>query len=403
MEELSVGRPSTYASIIGTIQDRDYVRKRGSALVPTWTAFAVTKLLEHNFRHLVDYEFTAHMEDDLDEIAKGHEAREPWLRSFWFGNGQPGLARLVDQGRADIDPAAVNSIPIGSDEAGVEIVVRNGRYGPYLQYGEQRASIPDDVAPDELTVARALELLAAPGGDEPIGSDPATGLPVYVKTGRFGPYVQLGDADTLPEGEKPRMASLFKSMSPDTVTIDDAQVLLSLPRLVGVDPNTGEEISALNGRYGPYVKRGAETRSLESEEQILTIGLAEAVERLAAPKYGPGSRRSAPSTLRELGDDPASGKPIVMREGRYGPYVTDGETNASLRKGDDVDDLTLERALELLAERRARGPAKPRRGAKKKAATKKATAKKATAKNAAAAANKTAAKKQTPAKKKATK
>jgi DNA topoisomerase I len=389
MEELSVGRPSTYASIIGTIQDRDYVRKRGSALVPTWTAFVVTNLLERNFRHLVDYEFTAHMEDDLDEIAKGNEAREPWLRSFWFGNGQPGLSHLVDQGRADIDPAAVNSIVIGTDDAGADIVVRNGKYGPFLQYGEQRASIPDDVAPDELTVTRALELLAAPAGDEPIGTDPDTGLPVYVKTGRFGPYVQLGDAETLPEGEKPKMASLFRSMSPESVTLEDAQRLLSLPRVVGVDPSTGEEITALNGRYGPYIKRGAaETRSLDSEEQIFTVELADAIERLAAPKYGPGSRRSAPTTLRELGDDPATAKPIVVRAGRYGPYVTDGETNASLRKGDEVDELTMDRAIALLAERRARGPAKPRRAtkkttkaaAKKKAPAKKAAAKKATAK-----------------------
>jgi DNA topoisomerase-1 len=379
MEELSVGRPSTYASIIGTIQDRDYVRKRGSALVPTWTAFVVTTLLERNFRHLVDYEFTAHMEDDLDEIAKGNEAREPWLHSFWFGNGQPGLSRLVDQGRADIDPAAVNSIVIGHDDAGADVVVRNGKYGPYLQYGEQRASIPDDVAPDELTVARALELLAAPAGDEPIGADAETGLPVYVKTGRFGPYVQLGDADTLPEGTKPKMASLFRSMSPESVTLEDAQRLLSLPRVIGDDPATGEEITALNGRYGPYIKRGAETRSLDTEEQIFTVELAEALERFAAPKYGPGSRRSAPTTLRELGDDPATAKPIIVREGRYGPYVTDGETNASLRKDDDVDALTLDRAIELLAERRARGPAKPRRAAKATTKTAKATKKSAKA------------------------
>jgi DNA topoisomerase-1 len=295
------------------------------------------------------------------------------LRAFWFGNGQPGLSLLVDQGRADIDPAAVNSIVIGHDDAGVDIVVRNGKYGPYLQYGEQRASIPDDVAPDELTVARALELLAAPAGDEPIGDDPETGLPVYVKTGRFGPYVQLGDTESLPEGTKPKMASLFRSMSPESVTLEDAQRLLSLPRVVGVDAATGEEITALNGRYGPYLKRGAETRSLDTEEQIFTVALAEAIERLAAPKYGPGSRRSTPTTLRELGDDPATAKPIVVRSGRYGPYVTDGETNASLRKDDDVDALTLDRAIELLAERRARGPAKPRRAAKKATKATKAT------------------------------
>jgi DNA topoisomerase-1 len=386
LEELGVGRPSTYASIIGTIQERDYVRKRGSALVPTWTAFAVTNLLEDKFAHLVDYAFTANMEDDLDEIAARHQEREPWLRAFWFGNGRPGLAQLVDEGRAEIDPAAINSIPLGDDPDGTEIVVRNGRYGPYVQRGDDRASIPDDLAPDELTVDRALELLARSPGDEPIGSDPDSGLPVYVRSGRYGPYVQLGDAETLPAGEKPKMASLFKTMSPDAVDMADALRLLSLPRMVGVDPGTGEEITAQNGRYGPYLKRGKETRSLDNEDQIFTVTLDEAVERLAAPKYGPGSRRSpAAATLRELGDDPVTGKPLVVRSGRFGPYVTDGEANASLRRDDDVDELTLERASDLLAERRAKGPARPRRttkkaSAKKAGASKKAGAKKATAK-----------------------
>ncbi len=392
LEALGVGRPSTYATIIGTIQERGYVRKRGTALVPTWTAFAVTNLLEGNFGHLVDYAFTARMEDDLDEIAAGHQQREPWLRAFWFGNGEPGLARLVEEGRTKIDPVAVNSIPIGTDPDGRQIVVRNGKFGPYLQRGEERASVPEDEPPDELTVERAIELLAKPNGVEPVGAHPDSGLPIYVKSGRFGPYVQLGDPDTLPEGEKPKMTSLFKSMSPETVTLDEALMLLSLPRLVGTDPATGEEIAAQTGRYGPYIKRGDETRSLDDEAQIFTVTLAEALARLAAPKYGPGSRRAAPANLRELGVDPATGKPMVVKSGRYGPYVTDGETNASLRKGDDVDALTDERAAELLAERRAKGPAtRPRRTAKnatakmataKKTAAKEATAKKATAKKA---------------------
>jgi DNA topoisomerase-1 len=375
LEELGVGRPSTYASIIGTIQERDYVRKRGTALVPTWTAFVVTKLLEGNFGHLVDYAFTAHMEDDLDEIAARRQEREPWLRTFWFGNGTPGLAQLVEQGRSEIDAAAVNAIPLGVDDDGVEIVVRPGRYGPYVQRGDERASIPDDIAPDELTVDRARELLAArPGTEEPIGADPDTGLPVYVKAGRFGPYVQLGDAETLGD-EKPKMASLFKTMSPETLTMDDALRLLSLPRIVGTDPATGEEITALNGRYGPYVKRGKETRSLDDEEQLFTVTLEEAVERLAAPKYGAGSRRGGSATLRELGDDPETGKPVVVKSGRYGPYVTDGETNASLTKDDEVESITIERAADLLAVRRAKGPAKPRRATKKATKAKKGTAK----------------------------
>src|SRR5918994_825167 len=265
LEDLGIGRPSTYASIMQTIQDRGYVWKKGQALVPSWSAFAVVNLLESHFSAEVDYSFTARMENDLDEIAAGQRARVPFLQAFWFGNGTPGLTSLIDGAMANADPAVINAIPVGKDDDGTEVVVRNGKYGPYVKRGDDTASVPDDVAPDELTVARALELLAAPKGDEPIGTHPESGLPVFVKTGRYGPYVQLGDADTLPDGTKPKMSSLFKSMAPTTVTLEEAVRLLELPRTVGSDPATGEEIVALNGRYGPYVKKGDDSRSLASE------------------------------------------------------------------------------------------------------------------------------------------
>jgi DNA topoisomerase-1 len=298
---------------------------------------------------------------------------------------------LVNDHIADIDPAEINTIPIGVDESGCAIVVKPGKFGPYVRRGDDTASVPEDLPPDELTVARALELLAAPKGTEPIGTDPETALPVYVKTGRYGPYVQLGDADTLPDGDKPQMASLFASMSPETVTVDDALRLLSLPRVLGVDPDDGEEITAQNGRYGPYVKKGKESRSLESEEQIFTVTLDDAAKLLAQPKQY-GRKRAAPAApLRELGDDPVSGKPVVVRDGRFGPYVTDGETNASLRRGDDVETITLERAADLLQTRRDAGPSTRGRGrkaaAKKTAGAKRAagsTKKAASAKKAAA-------------------
>jgi DNA topoisomerase-1 len=396
MEELGVGRPSTYASIMQTIQDRGYVWKRGTALIPTWTAFAVVALLEQHFGHLVDYAFTARMEDDLDEIATGQQARGPWLARFWFGNGTPGLSGLIEEGLTEIDAAEINSIRIGEDDYGEPVVVKPGRFGPYLKRGDDTASVPDAIAPDELTVGRALELLAAPKGDKPIGDDPTSGLPVYVKSGRYGPYVQLGDVDTLPDGEKPKMASLFRTMTPDTVTVEDATRLLSLPRVVGTDDD-GEEIVAQNGRYGPYIKKGKDSRSLESEEQLFTVSLDEARRLLAEPKRR--GRQAAPAAaLRELGTDPVSGQPVVLREGRYGPYVTDGETNASLRRDDDVETITLDRAAELLQARRDAGPARGRRPTKatgaKKAAGKKAPAKKTTAKKAAA--KKTTAKKTAP-------
>jgi DNA topoisomerase-1 len=399
LEELGIGRPSTWASIMQTIQDRGYVWKKGTALVPSWSAFAVVQLLEGHFAEEVDYTFTARMENQLDEIATGSRDREPFLRAFWFGNGSEGLTTIIDHAMANADPAVVNAIPLGKDADGELIVVRNGRYGPYVKRGEDTASVPADLPPDELTVARALEILAAPKGDEPIGTDPETGRPVYVKTGRFGPYVQLGDADTLPDGEKPKMSSLFQTMSPADITLEDALRLLSLPRTVGTDAESGEQIVALNGRYGPYLKKGKETRSLATEDDLFTVTVQDALRLFAEPKRR--GRAAAAAPLRELGDDPVSGKPVVIREGRYGPYVTDGETNASLRErdGDRVEDLTIDRAAELLQARRDAGPAKPR-GGRKKAAAKKAPAKKAGIKKAAGrkapakkAAAKTAAKK----------
>jgi DNA topoisomerase-1 len=391
LEEMGVGRPSTYASIISTIQDRGYVWKKGTALVPSFVAFAVVGLLESHFPELVDYGFTAAMEDDLDEIAGGSQESVPWLRRFYFGNGSPGLKTVVSEHLDRIDAREVNSIRIGKDSEGRELVVRVGRYGPYVQRGEERASIPEDLAPDELTVERVEELLSAPSGDRVLGEDPDTGLPVVAKAGRYGPYVQLGQPE--PDSkERPPTASLFKSMSLDTVTLEEALRLLSLPRVVGVDPADGQEIVALNGRFGPYLKKGTDTRSVDSEESLFTVGLDEAVALFAQPKTRRGARAAAP--LKELGADPATGAPMVVKNGRFGPYVTDGETNASLRKGDDPETITAERGAELLADRRAAGPAKPRRtvkkaggakkaGAKKAAATKKAVSKKAASKKAA--------------------
>ena len=384
LEEKGIGRPSTYASIMGTIQDRGYVWKKGQALVPTADAFAVVNLLEGHFTELVDYDFTARMEEELDEIAAGQQQREPWLSKFWFGNGVSGLKDLCQSALAEADPAEVNAIPIGVDEHGEPIVVRNGKYGPYVKRGEDTATLPEGLPLDELTPAKAIELLNAPKGDEPIGVDPDTGLPVYAKTGRFGPYVQLGDPETLPPKQKPKMASLFRDMALETITVDDALRLLSLPRTVGVDPADNEPVEAANGRYGPYIKKGKETRSLETEPQLFTVTLEEALALLAQPKRRRGQSAASAAPLKELGDDPATGKAVVVKEGRFGPYVTDGETNASLRTGDSVEEITIDRASELLADRRARGPAKPKKAAAKKkkagAGTKKAAAKKAAAK-----------------------
>jgi DNA topoisomerase I len=379
LEELGIGRPSTYASIMQTIQDRGYVWKKGSAMVPSWVAFAVVGLLESYFARLVDYGFTASVETDLDSIAAGEASRVEWLRRFYFGaddvtdsqriSAQGGLKKLIETQLDEIDARGVNSIPLFDD-----VIVRVGRYGPYLQNGEERASIPEDLAPDELTRDKVAELLSAPSGDRLLG-DGVDGREVTVKVGRYGPYVT--------DGEK--SASLFKTMSVEDLTLAEAQRLLTLPRTLGV--LDGEEVTAQNGRYGPYVKRGTDSRSLVEEEQLFTVTLDESAALFAQPKLR-GRRAAAAEPLREIGPDPASGKPMVVRDGRFGPYVTDGETNASLRRGDSVEEITLERAAELLADRRARGPAvkrtPARKAAAKKAPAKKAPAKKAPAKKAAA-------------------
>ncbi|MFC8420694.1 type I DNA topoisomerase [Streptomyces sp. NPDC057236] len=411
LEEREIGRPSTYASIIGTILDRGYVFKKGTALVPSFLSFAVVNLLEKHFGRLVDYDFTARMEDDLDRIARGEARAVPWLKRFYFGEGASngdaadagngdgdhlgGLKELVTDLGA-IDAREVSSFPVGNG-----IVLRVGRYGPYIERGEkdteqhQRADIPADLAPDELTLDLAEKLLAEPSGDRVLGADPDTGHDIVAKKGRYGPYV----TEILPEGTpktgknavKPRTASLFKSMSLDTVTLDDALKLMSLPRVVGADAE-GQEITAQNGRYGPYLKKGTDSRSLQSEDQLFTITLEEALAIYAQPKQR--GRAAAKPPLKELGTDPVSEKPVVVKDGRFGPYVTDGETNATLRSGDSVEEITPERGFELLAEKRAKGPAKK---TAKKATAKKTAAKKAPAKKTAA--KKTVAKKTTTAKK----
>jgi DNA topoisomerase I len=346
LEEREIGRPSTYATIIGTILDRGYVFKKGTALVPSFLAFAVVNLLEKHFGHLVDYDFTAHMEDVLDEIARGEAERVRWLQLFYFGeNGEEGLKELVSD-LGDIDAKEVSSFPIPDSD----IVIRVGRYGPYLDRDGARVNIPEDIAPDELTKERAEELFAQPSGDRELGVDPGSGHPVVAKTGRFGPFVTEILPDDAPKSAKPRTASLLKTMTLDTVTIEDALKLLSLPRTLGeID---GEPVTAQNGRFGPYLKKGTDSRSLESEEQLFTVELDQAKEIFAQPKQRGRGRAAAAPPLRELGDDPASGKKMVVKEGRFGPYVTDGETNASLRKGDEVESITIQRAAELLAERR---------------------------------------------------
>jgi DNA topoisomerase-1 len=354
LEERGIGRPSTYAAIMGTILDRGYVRRQGQALVPEFLAFAVVNLLEKHFPQLVDYEFTARMEDDLDEIASGDEKRDEWLRRFYFGaDGDAGLKELVEGRLAEIDAREINTVEL----PGSDIVVRVGRYGPYLERNGERQTLPPDVAPDELTPERAEELLAQGRQEHELGVDPEGGHAIVVRAGRYGPYVT-----ELVEGDgKPRTASLFKSMSPETVTLEDALRLLTLPRTLG--ESDGEEVLAANGRYGPYVKKGKESRSLDSEEQLFQITLDEALAKLAEPRTR--GRRAAAPPLKELGNDPASGQPVVLKEGRFGPYVTDGETNASLRAGDSIESITPERAAELLQARRERGPAKKRASRKR--------------------------------------
>jgi DNA topoisomerase I len=398
LEQREIGRPSTYASIIGTILARGYVYKKGTALVPAWLAFAVVRLLERHFAGLVDYSFTAEMEDVLDNVATGRELGPQVLARFYFGGGDlEGLRTLVTE-LGEIDARALSTFEVGDG-----IAARVGRYGPYVEASDgTRANIPDDLPPDELTLDKARELLANPAGAEhELGTHPETGRRVVAKNGRFGPYVTEVPDEDAPKGTKARTSSLFKSMSLDTITLDDAVKLLTLPRRIGDDPETGEEIQAANGRYGPYIRREKESRSLEHEEQLFTITLDEAVARLREPKRR--GRAAATAPLRELGEDPETKKQVVVKDGRFGPYVTDGDTNATLRKDDDPDVVTLLRASELLAEKRAKGPAPKKRTAKK--TTKKTSAKKTAAKKTAAkktAAKKTAAKK-TAAKKTTTK
>ncbi|UQX10639.1 type I DNA topoisomerase [Candidatus Mycobacterium methanotrophicum] len=392
LEELGIGRPSTYSSIIKTIQDRGYVYKKGSALVPSWVAFAVTGLLEQHFGRLVDYGFTAAMEDELDAIAAGQEQRTNWLNNFYFGgdHGVPdsvarsgGLKQLVGVNLEGIDAREVNSIKVFDDSQGRTVYVRVGKNGPYLERmvlgddGElkpQRANLNDTLTPDELTLEVAEQFFATPQEGRTLGVDPQTGHEIVAKDGRYGPYVteilpdptdngpdatgdQAAKKRKKPTGPKPRTGSLLRSMDLQTVTLEDALKLLSLPRVVGVDPDSGEQITAQNGRYGPYLKRGNDSRSLATEDQIFDITPEEALKLYAEPKRR-GRQAAAAAPLRELGSDPVSDKPMVIKDGRFGPYVTDGETNASLRKGDDVLSITDERAAELLADRRARGPAK---------------------------------------------
>jgi DNA topoisomerase-1 len=389
LEARGIGRPSTYASVIQTIQDRGYVWRKGTALVPSWVAFAVVRLLEEHFGDLVDYEFTARMEEDLDAIARGETQATPWLSVFYFGHegadgdaavpalpaapGAPagdadrgvdreGLRQLVEDQLPTIDARSLNSIPLGDDPAtGLPVVLRVGRYGPYVQRGDQTGAVPDDMAPDELTVDVAVGLVERQNApDQVLGHDPETGLPIIAKDGRYGPYVQLGEQV---EGDKrrPRTASLFRNMTLETVTVEDALRLLSLPRTVGADAD-GTPIVAANGRFGPYLKKGDDTRSLESEEQLFTVTLEEAQALFAQPKR----RGRGPRELAQLGPSPETGGTVTMFEGRYGPYVTDGTTNASLPRGKDPATVTLDEALGLLRARAAAGPAeRPKRGGRR--------------------------------------
>jgi DNA topoisomerase-1 len=398
LEEKGIGRPSTFASIIDVILDRGYVTKRGQALVPSWLAFSVVRLLEEHFADLVDYDFTAALEDDLDSIARGEQGRGAWLRSFYFGSDdQVGLRNIVDN-LGEIDARELNSTRI-TDAA----VLRFGKYGPYLEVTNPAdpeakpriVNVPDDLAPDELTPEKAQELIDAPvAGDRVLGENPENGKLIVVKDGRYGPYVQevepddpenvdesTGEVVAAPakrgakkvEAPKPRTASLFKSMSVDTIDLDTALRLLTLPRVVGTDPESGEEITAQNGRFGPYLKKGTDSRSLDTEQQIFDVTLEQALAKYAEPKYG---ARRASSALKEFDNDPVSGKPIRLKDGRFGAYVTDGETNATIPRGEVAMDVTFERAVELLADKRAKGPA-PKRTTARKAPAKKAAPKKA--------------------------
>ena len=387
LEARGIGRPSTYAAIIETIVRREYVWKKGTALVPTFTAFAVVDLLAQYLGWLVDYQFTAKMEDDLDEISNGKAKRLDYLKNFFLGggpgsSGQPGLRERVSGVDPDIDPRKICSLPLGTNEAGELVEVRVGRYGPFLSCGDKRTSVPDETPPDEMTLARAIELLKK-GGDGPkvLGTDPATGLSVFLKVGRFGPYFQLGEMKEGAKGklkkeDKPKMASLLAGMEPETVTLEQALATLALPRTVGIAKTAedkDEPVLAANGRFGPYLKWGKDTRSIPAGHTPLTVDIGLALQLFAQPKAG-GRGRGAPSAQkarRELGESPVTQKVVKLLDGRYGPYVTDGVGNASLSKDENPDELTLARALELLAARAAKGPAKkrPARRAKKAASS----------------------------------
>jgi DNA topoisomerase-1 len=394
LEEEGIGRPSTYASILGTIINRGYVWKKGQALVPSWTAFAVVRLLKDHFTTLIDFKFTAIVEEELDEIAMGTRDRDKWLHEFYFGNGQelPGLKPLVEHNKDNIDAATLNAFHVGPHPvSGDMIEARPGKYGPYIRCGEQTAGIPDSMAPDELTVEVALEILARPKFEDPIGE--IGGLPVFKKTGKYGPYVQWGTMDEPPTGlEKPKMVSLFKDMTIETTTFEDAERLLSLPRTVGHDPADGEIITAQNGRYGPYINKGKDSRTLETESEIFSVSIDQALAKLAEPRVY-GRRGPAKPPLREFGVDPVSGKAVVAKDGKFGVYVTDGETNASLTRGDRLEYVTPERAFELLAIRRDAEPSTKRKKAAKKAVAKKAAPAKAAKKPAKKAVKKKPAKK----------
>ena len=369
LEELGIGRPSTYANILKVIVDRGYVWKKGQALVPSWTAFAVVRLLTQHFASIVDDRFTAIVEEELDEIARGERDRGKWLREFYFGNGKelPGIFPVTEAAKDSIDAREINGFIVGRHpDTGEMIEVRPGKYGPYVRSGERTAGVPEDLTPEDLTVTKAVELLNAPSNDEPIGM--LDNLPVYVKSGRYGPYIQLGDRSDDKDAPLPKTASLFPEMKPAEVTMEVATKLLSLPRVIGADPSDGVEITAQSGRYGPYITKAKDSRTLASHDEIFTITIEQALALLAEPRKF-GRRGPAKPPLREFGNDPISARPVVAKDGKFGTYITDGETNASLTRGDRLEHMSPERAFELLAARRANPPqpktkAKPRAKAK---------------------------------------
>jgi DNA topoisomerase-1 len=367
LEERGIGRPSTYASIIDTIQNRNYAFKKGGALVPTWVAFSVVKLMEDHLSGLVDYQFTAQMEDDLDAISRGEQEYVAYLKSFYFGNGRPGLKPQLEHKSDEIDARSISRIEIGTPEGGETVYVRVGRYSPFVEQGERTASLQEETPPDEVTLDAALKLLEqAAQGDEPLGTCPETNKPVYLKTGRFGPYVQRG---TMEDEEKPQNASLLKGMNPADIDLATALKLLTLPRNLGANP-AGETVMAYNGRFGPYVKAGEETRSLPADISPIDVTLEQALHLLSQPKQRGRGAAAKREPLKVFDESPVTQKKVQLLDGRYGPYVTDGETNASLPKGTAVEELTFQEALDLLAARAAMGP--PKKKAKRAAKTAKA-------------------------------